>query len=252
MSGRLVTITATLIASASPALAGRPLTIDDAGTVAPGHVELEAGLAWARSPGADRWDLPGAVTPGIAEHLEAGIGFGYQWERLRGNTPGEDQSTWDDLSVSPKWQFAQQATALLDQALTFTLRIPVADPDTGLGSGHPDYDLTWIGTRQIAQAWAADLNVGYTYTTGSDAGEKIADFIHYGIATRYGLSERWEPVAEIFARTTTDGEHETNVFGDVGIRYHPNMTIQFDAAVGTTLSGDGPDLFATTGLTLYF
>lgn len=233
------------------ALAGRPLFVDDAGTAGRGHVEVEGGMGWSHASDSGGWDIGAALTLGVTETLDIGAGFGYQWSQPRAAALGEDESDWSDLGVGAKWQFATQDDLLLDHALAFTVVIPVADEDTGLGSGHPAYDLTWIGTRQIAEQWAADVNVGYTYTSGSDDGESLPDYLHYGVALRYALNEQWEPVAEVFAETTTDDEHETTVFGDIGIRYRPSERVQFDAALGTTLSGEGPDVFVTAGFTLY-
>lgn len=245
--GFVVRVVVSVIVAASVAVAGRPLVISDAGAVDKGVFQLEAGGNYFADSSDTSGDGSLTLSYGLVSNLEVGIGIGCQWFHEHGDDTDECLT---DLGLGAKWMFASQDRCLLDHALAVAVVIPTADEDKGLGSGEVDLAITWIGTRQITEPWAANVNVGYTWT-GDPDDEDRSDLLLYGVSTTYAITEKLEPVLEVFAETPTnaDGEWKTSVFINGGLRWLVSDVLTLDTAVGTTLSGAGPNVFATVGLT---
>lgn len=237
--------------AASIARAGRPLIVDDAGTVEQYRFELEAGVSYSDDSATDHFDFPIALTYGLLSTLEIGIGLGGQLEeREEQLEPGEIVSGFGDLNLGAKWNPVGQESFVVAQALAFTVKFPTASSHNGLGSGHTDYDVTWIATRQINDQWSADLNVGYTWI-GEAAGEDLSDVLHYGVSVQWQVSEKWQPVIELDFETPVSGG-KTAVGLNGGVRYTLIEPLVLDAAIGTGLAGEWPTFTATVGLTWTF
>lgn len=56
--------------------AGRPLAVDDAGTVEPRQFQLEAGVGFEHDSATHHFDSPIDLSYGVLPTLQAGIGFG--------------------------------------------------------------------------------------------------------------------------------------------------------------------------------
>ena len=70
-----------VVSGASVAMAGRPLTIDDAGVRQKGEFQLSCGLSYAFGPEATTWNAPLTLGYGLTESLELDIGAGWLWQR---------------------------------------------------------------------------------------------------------------------------------------------------------------------------
>lgn len=231
---------------ASAAFAGRPLNVGDAYPLDKGSFELEAGVEYVET-GSDRdWQFPAALTYGLANNIEIGVGVGGVVDDRSDLLLDDDrESGFGDLVVGGKWQFLTREQALIDHALAFEVKFPTADKDRGLGSGETDYDLTWIGSLPLQDDLQVDVNVGYTWIGGDQ------DELHYGLAVVWAATDRIEPVAEVFAATPVE-EGKTEALANVGVRFLVVENFMWDIAVGTGLTDDAPDVVATTGFTWSF
>jgi hypothetical protein len=232
---------------AGTAHAGRPLVVDDAGTVEVRHFEWEAGWGFVRDGATKHGDFPVSLTYGVTQKLEAGVGFGGQIERLM-DAAGQQksESDWGDLFLGAKWNPLSADRWWAEHAVAFTVKFPTADEDKGMGSGEMDYDLTYILTKGVGARVNVDFNIGYTWAGGDD------DFLHYGLAGRWQLLERVELVGEVFAQTPFPDTCETSVSMNAGARWRVIDSLVWDAAAGAGLNGNAPDWTATTGLTWTF
>lgn len=228
--------------------AGRPLATDDADTVAPGDFEFEAGGTWHRDSGTADFESPFGVTAGLLPTLEAGIGFGSQIQEREEATGTDTISGIGDLALGLKWHPLPGERYWASHAVAFALKIPTASEHRGIGTGKTDCDLTYIASKSISGTWSAHLNAGYTWT-GDPADAPVDNLFHAGVALgwRAGTSVEW--VGEVVANVPADSDRETTVECNAGVRWnwHPKLT--FDAALGTRLRGEAPDLTATLGLT---
>jgi len=234
------------------AQAGRPLEVDDADPADAGQVEVEAGVAYARDPDLRRWEYPFGLAYGLAHGMEAGIGFGGQWEKRMAVTEESasgrrHESGVGDLEVGAKWQFWEACPLGARHALAAGIKFPTADDDKELGSGETDYDLTWIVSRAIGERAGAHINIGHAWVGGPDR-----DVWHGGLALDYQLTAAVQWVGEASAeRERADGADATGQY-QTGFRWNPAAGVTLDFAAGSRIGPDGPDFTATAGMTWSF
>lgn len=232
--------------------AGRPLQVDDAGTVSPWQWELEAGAAVRKSGDSGHFDFPVSATVGLPANGEVGVGFGVQAEeRLDPTHQHHTDTGWGDLVIGGKWNLLTAARAWADQAAAFMVKIPTASHADGFGSGEVDYDLTYILTKPLRDRWWVDINAGYTWV-GDPRRENLDDSLHYGLAVRWQAHERLEGVAEVVADTPITAGHQTIVSSHAGVRWQALEALMLDAGAGAGLRGNGPDWMVTVGFTWVF
>jgi hypothetical protein len=247
-----VVVTGTLIMSGF-AVAGRPLTIDDADPVDPGQCEFETGAAYEHASDCKHWDFPFGLTYGLVPSVEVGVGFGGQFEErtellaASGEEACFPEHGVGDLVVGAKWQFIQSCPMGSRQAFVPSVKFPTSDEHKDLGSGETDYDLTWIASRSIGEEAGVHVNVGYSWIGGPDD-----DVLHYGLAMDYQLSDTVQWVGEVFAERETSSGADTVVQYNTGVRWTPVESVTLDLAGGSNITGDAPDFTATAGLTWAF
>lgn len=241
-------IIAGLLTAAPQGWAGRPLTTDDAGTVAPGEFEFEAGAVWHRDSGFDDIEFPFGVTAGLLPTLEAGIGFGSAIQEREEATSTKIISGLGDLALGAKWNPLAEERYWVSHALSFTAKLPTASRSKGIGTGKADFDLTYIASKSLADTLSAHLNVGYTWT-GDPASGAEPDILHSGLAVGWFVAPRWELVAEVFADLPDSRADDAVAQINCGLRWSVHERLTLDTAVATKLINDAPDLTATLGLT---
>jgi hypothetical protein len=231
--------------------AGRPLVIDDADPVGRGEAEIEAGVAYQGVPECRHWDYPVGIAVGLVQGVEAGMGFGGQFEQredvLGEPGAGADHGTHGvgDLMAGAKWQFAHECPLGARHALAPSVKLPTADEDRGLGSGEADYDLTWIASRSLGEKAGIHLNAGYSWIGGSEK-----DVRHGGLAVDIQLTPSVQWVGEAYVEKERDSVAELSAMVNTGIRWAFSEAITVDTAAGTKLSGDeAPDFTGTAGVT---
>lgn len=250
-------IAAGVLGAAGMSFAARPLIVDDADPLAFKQFKIEGGAWYEKDSSCKHWDFPFAVGAGILPTLELDLGFGGQFEELTEideDSGGECINTENgigDLAIAAKWQFLEETTWIPRQAIVPAVKFPTASKDKGLGSGEVDYDLAWIASKALTETMGAHINVGYAFI-GKPADEDMGDVIHYGLALDYKIVEPLQWVGEVFAENETIGGADTVVMGNTGLRWNPVDTLIMDAAAGTRLAGDAPDLIASAGLTWTF
>jgi len=234
------------------AFAGRPLTVDDAGTVELKRFQLEAGYSYEHDAGCDHSDFPVTLNYGLTPKLQVGVGFGSQLDE-REDALGRHTrlADMDDITLNAKWNPLSAEHFWADHSLSFTIKVPTASHDKGFGSGETDYDLMYIATKSLGERFNVDFNVGYTWV-GDSRNDRLDDSLHYGLALRWQAVERVELVGEVFADTPITSENDTTVAMNAGVRWEVVDDLVLDAAAGAGLRGDAPDVTATVGLTWTF
>lgn len=233
---------------AGTAHGGRPLAIDDAGTVAPGDFELEAGLNLHRDGGLHEYEFPFGVTTGLLPTLDVGIGFGSQIQERQEVVGSSTTSGIGDLALGAKWNPLPEETCWASHALAFTVKFPTASDDKGLGTGETDFDLNYIASKSLSETVSAHFNAGYTWT-GDPDGAPEDDLFHAGFALGWRATPPLELVAEVFANSPEGLDDDATVECRCGLRWSLCDALVLDAALGTRLRGEAPDLTATVGLT---
>jgi hypothetical protein len=238
-----------LVGSGLPVYAGRPLVVDDAGTLEAGQWQIEAGLGYRNESECNHSELPVSLTYGLVPGLEAGVGFGGQFEeRTELGTERARERGVGDLIMSAKWQLLQESRWLPAQTLAPAIKLPTADDTRGLGSGRTDYDVTWIASKVLLGKAGLHGNLGCTWL-GDPAGEDLADLLHYGLAADYEVVRGLQVVGEVLAQQELKGGADAVWQYDAGLRWEATAGLVLDIDAGSRLTGEDPDFTATAGLT---
>jgi hypothetical protein len=146
----------------------RPTVATHAGTVAPGWVEIEAGVERDRiDPTAassmtsyiNSYTTPFLVKVGLADRVQLGL-FG-SWARPVPNVSGVG-----DVGANVKWRLLEGAPFVGDFALLGAAKIPTGSARSGTGTGTTDASLLAISSHDFGP-FSLDINVGYTERTGN-------------------------------------------------------------------------------------
>ena len=141
----------------------RPTVATHAYTVAPGWVEIEAGVELDRYADASRGEAaPIVVKIGVAPRLQLELD-GAVLHPPAGGTTGVG-----DLAVGLKWRVLYNAPILGNLSLQPSLKLPTAPTASGLGTGTTDVGLLLISSHDLGPI-SMDLNVGYTRRSGNGA-----------------------------------------------------------------------------------
>jgi len=141
----------------------RPTVATHAYTVAPGWLEIEAGIELdrfaARSSGGSG---PVVVKVGLAPRLQFDLVGAIQ------RPAGAQTLGVGDLALALKWRLADRAPVVADFAVIPSLKLPTAPTASGLGTGTTDVGLLLVSSRQLGPV-ELDVNLGYTRRIGPDA-----------------------------------------------------------------------------------
>jgi hypothetical protein len=141
----------------------RPTVATHAHTVAPGWVEIEAGVE--RDHFADGGRSESAVSTtkvGLTTCTQLGITA----SALRDPSDPAHTSGFGDLSLSLKWRLFEGAPWLGDFALLPVLKLPTGSIDHGTGTGTTDASLLLISSHTLGPM-SLDINVGGTVRSGN-------------------------------------------------------------------------------------
>lgn len=134
----------------------RPTVATHAGTVAPGWLEIEAGVERDQSGSASpTLSTPIVMKIGIAGRAQ--LGMSATTLRAAGST------SIGDLSVGVKWRLLERAPLLGDVALLPAIKF--ATGARAAGTGTTDVSLLAISSHDLGPV-SMDANVGYTHRSG--------------------------------------------------------------------------------------
>jgi hypothetical protein len=136
----------------------RPTVATHAGTVAPGWLEIEAGVEH------DRFD---PSTSQSFAPIVAKIGVGPRMQlNISGSAVHNEQgSALGDMAAALKWRVLDDAPLLGDFAIMPGLKAPTGSVSRGTGTGTTDGTLLLISSHELGPV-DLDVNVGYTRRSG--------------------------------------------------------------------------------------
>jgi hypothetical protein len=141
----------------------RPTVATHAYTVAPGWLEIEAGveldLHADRSSGAG---APVLIKVGLAPRLQADFDVALV-RPASGNALG-----LGDLAVGLKWRLFERAPIVGDFTVIPSLKLPTAPTASGLGTGTTDLGLVLVSSHQLGPI-ELDVNLGYMRRSGHES-----------------------------------------------------------------------------------
>lgn len=182
----VVIVLVLVIGTNSRAMAGRPLSTDDAGTVEPGHLEVEVGAEYAKQPNDDREvSLACALKTGVIwDRLDFGIEIPYLWLRP---DEGSNEDGFGDLEATLKLRFLDETDNFPALAVSVGVKTETGDSEKGLGTGEVDVPVNFIATKGFDRL-TLHANAGYNFV-GDPEDEEEYDLVNLGLAGEFAATE---------------------------------------------------------------
>jgi hypothetical protein len=214
----------------------RPTVATHAGTVAPGWVELEAGVERDHLDGAHALLTPAVLKFGVAPRVQLELLGSFQ--HLSGALP--NYSGIGDVGAALKWRALENAPVLGDFALQPLLKLPTGSAAHGTGTGTTDVGLVLISSHDWGD-YALDINAGYTRRSG-DGTRVPKDATLWTVSFGGPVYESLGWVGEAFGypRTTGPAGEDGIVAFLTGPTFRVEKWLVFDAGVIVPLAGPQP------------
>ena len=147
------------------ALPERPTVATHAHTVAPGFIELEAGIQGLHAGAAGtEYDTPSLIKVGLASHLQLDVYEGVTAIRQT----GQNALGIGDISAGVKWRIFDGLPIVGDFALQSTVSLPTGSADKGTGTGTTGVNVLVISSNQLGPV-SLDVNVGFSRRSGDQS-----------------------------------------------------------------------------------
>jgi hypothetical protein len=202
----LAVLAALLAGAASPALAERPMAVDDAGTLERGGAKVEFG--WSKDDSVR--GLEGAVGYGPIDNVEVELGLG----RAKDREPSPHE-TAHGLGAAVKWVPLQSETGLSAGLKYAYGRERVSGEDAVHASS-----LAGLATWSFMGGPRLHVNLGREWVRDGDN----ANF--WGVAADFPITEQLDFAIETF------GEEHSGPDRQVGVRYVIAEGLKLSAAAG--------------------
>lgn len=215
----------------------RPTVATHAHTVAPGYLEIEAGVEGDRyDAGARSWLAPVVAKLGLASHVQLNIAT---TAFSRAPAIGQERGL-GDLGVGVKWRLLDQHPLLGDFAILPSLKLPTGSTDRGTGTGTTDLGLTLISSYDFGLV-ALDLNAAWT-RVGATSSASATNAALWTASFGAAVTDRFAWVAELFGAPTVDGSAaRSSVELLTGPTWLVSPALNLDAGVIAPLRGDRPN-----------
>ena len=213
----------------------RPTVATHAHTVAPGYVEIEAGIEGDRTaPGERAFGAPIVTKVGLGSHLQLNLGTPVAF-----SAPGRSGGI-GDLSAGIKWRLLDNNPVLGDFAILPAVKFPSGSVARGTGTGTTDVGITAISSHEFGPL-AMDLNVAYT-RIGSANGVGATDAALWTTSFGYTITPRVSWVLELFGTPTIDGSGDPSPASVLtGPVFLLDRSLSVDFGVIAPFHGDTPN-----------
>jgi hypothetical protein len=217
----------------------RPTVATHAGTVAPGWVEIEAGVERDNFHGAHTFLTPTVLKLGVAPRVQLELASAFV--RFSGSAP--DYSGIGDVSAALKWRMVDKAPVIGDFALQPFLKLPSGSALHGTGTGTTDVGLLLISSHHLGD-YALDINAGYARRSG-DGSQAPKDATVWTVSAGGPVYKSLGWVAELFGFPRTSGPAGRD--GTIAFLTGPSVSIQkwlvLDGGAIIPLDGPQPHAF---------
>lgn len=251
--------------TATSALAGPPLSTDDAGTVDVGKVEIElngsspyykdttAGVTTKNSTA----DSELKLTTGLYKNLGISLTIPYTISaRVEENNQLVSKAHgFGDMTLDIKYTFAELSG--INFAIKPSISIPSGKYSAGLSEGRWQPGTTLIATKEFEDGkYALHANLGYEhhfYRTAEVRNSTRSNVCSGSIAGEARLMKGLTTVIDFGLATSTDkGSSELPVYALTGARYELNEHLAINVGLKVGLTSSENDLSVLYGLVLKF
>jgi hypothetical protein len=206
----------------------RPTVATHAYTVAPGYVEIEAGVQDMRPNATSQLAIPIVIKIGIVPRLQVEIQGGYARNTTQG-PPSTVDAGAGDIAIALKQRVLDAAPVVHDFSVQGSMKF--ASGARGVGTGTTDLSLLLISSRPIRMG-ELDLNAGYTRRSGNGTTAPVSATL---LTASFGgpIHGRVGGVAELFNYPGTGGT--SGAPPEIGFLTGPTLQVHpwlvFDAGV---------------------
>lgn len=213
----------------------RPTVATHAHTVAPGYVEVEAGVQGDHMDAGSRaYGAPIVTKVGLGTHLQLNVSTPMFF-----SAPGRSSGI-GDAAVGVKWRLLDEHPFLGDFALLPAVKFPTGSDDKGTGTGTTDLSLTAISSYQLGPV-AMDLNAIYT-RIGASGGTPASDAALWTASFGAQVAGPLGWVVELFGTPTIDGSGTpSSVALLTGPTFLADRAFNIDVGIITRLRGEIPN-----------
>lgn len=252
----IVSLSFTLLTAAS-ALAGAPLSTDDAGTIDVGAVEIGIASSYTYDKEASvkttASDAELSIATGLHKNLSINVAIPYLIsERVKedGVLAGETDGL-GDMTVELKYAFIELAGVNL--AIKPAVIIPTGKSD--LTENHWQYGVTLIATKELeGGTYALHANLGYEHHAYNDDVTGVRSNLWSGsVAGEMEVTKGLFAVADFgLATNPEEGADDLPVYVLTGARYEINDHFEVNAGVKLGLTRPEDDINVLYGLVMKF
>lgn len=221
----------------------RPEWSSGAQTTQCGVMENDFGWLWQPlGGGVTQTVYPLSVRYGLTPRMDLRWGMPTRMQQSGGGTQALTGVTDQWLSVT--YRYLEQGRRVPAQALSYSFKIPTANPAKGFGSGYADHQLTWIASRDVRRLHFDFNAVG----TLAGAPRRVDGAAQYGLALSAPATKTLGLIVE------TDGGSEpgsADRFGQalLGASWTVRPWLVVDAAYTKAFTAGTPRQQLTMGFT---
>ena len=235
------TVTLLLAFGPGTVFAGRPLDTEDTGTVEPGKAELELSGDFAKNPEDRFWFAKSVLSFGLLPKLEGRLESGLLFFEPEGE---KGRGGIGDSLLGFKYRLLDEVETLPAVLGSLTVRLPTGDGGRQLGSADVDVGLLAVASKAFGPV-TLTWNGGYTFVTR----DRDLDFWTLAASVEYCATKAWSLVGEIVSGLGSGSAADTAVLR-AGTTYSITDRIRADAAIGSGVTRESPDLLITIGVTV--
>jgi len=246
------------------------LNTEDAGTVDPGHWELELSYSFtqARRSFDDHWssgarsllkeqEVGLGIKYGVAENLDVGLAIGYAdiYDRDTGQLTGRGIT---DLELGAKWRFYHNEARRLEIAYTPAVTLPTGRRENSDRVGiTDDYVSIYNGialSKDWSERWTSNFDVGYNWPVGEDRHDSRGT-LSANAALGCQIADWLQPEVELnYAHDFNHGDDADAVAATAGLTMPVRDNVRVDLGVQRALCGRNAEHGMTlmAGLTLTY
>ena len=264
----------TLLAVRPAAGQQRPLDTQDPEPIGVGRVLVEGGVTYAHDEfyplsglQGNLWQLPVlGFTVGLSPIADLQL-TGGPYNRLaiadRRAAPlaglvvatGRTTHAVEDIVIGTKIRFAPETVRRPSVGFRFTVRLPNAKHESGMGQDTTDFSASLLAGKTVASVRVVG-NAGLTIMSEPLDAAKQNDVVTYGVCVVRVLSRQMELVGEVNGRWSTRSGiapigTESRGIAKVGGRYSLG-SIRLDAAILFGVTSIDPSIGMTAGFTYIF
>lgn len=229
-----------ILIGATPALAYRPFTTEDAGVAGKGVLQAEIGYDFCTWKNGDFDQVLLFVAPiyGPAETMELSVEIPYIIHKAQ----GVRSEGIGDINLVGKYLLLWENYESREPLLTMkgVVKLNSGDYDTGLGRGDTEFSLSPVISKAVADSFTVHGQCGYTFVTDSK-NHDLHDYYFYGLALDYALTKQFHFVTEFTGNENPDRNLEHQNMALAGITFEVNRHMILDVSVKKGLGAASPD-----------